>query len=401
MKHELTELSREFVKILSTSPLKKKFSISTMKPFLTTLFRQIHSSQNEWNLRKNNIVTRESMAVSFGGIPNEISNVITTTCVKHYEYSFQIDQRKVMVHLSVPLSKLNPESIFRKVFQWFHVMNHYADLACTAEIHIYLYLASHKKEMPKNEEPIDRIHANTAFTYSCQPTNTTIHVFRVEEWFKVLIHETFHTVGLDFVRLNAEWQNKIQNEIVQLFRVSLPDIRFYETYCEMWGEILNNMFFVSTTINARSTKNNNTRKRQSLPIKRWLNDLNQCLTLETLFSLLQCVKVLKHNHLKYSELTTPLARQYQEKTQSFSYYVLKAILMVHVHTFIPFCKSSLQFPLNEDAIVRYKNLITQQYNSERMLVGIRETEKFLEKLQKVLDPTHPIFHSLRMSVIEW
>jgi hypothetical protein len=396
---ELTELSREFVQILSTSPLKKMFSHSTSKPFLTALFRQIHSSQIEWNLRKNNILKRDSMAVSFGGIPNEISNAIATTCVKHYEYSFQIDQRKVIVHLSFPLSKMNPESIFRKVFQWFHVMNRYADLACTAELHVYLYLASHKKELPKHEEPIDMIHANTAFTYSCQPAKTTIHVFRVEEWFKVLIHETFHTVGLDFIRLNAEWQKKIQTEIVQLFQVShIPDIRFYETYCEMWGEILNSMFFVSTI--KRSRQKNATRKRQSLPIKRWLNDLQQCLTLETIFSLIQCVKVLKHNHLKYSDLTTPLARQYQEKTQSFSYYVLKSILMVHVHTFIPFCKS-LQFPLNEDAIIRYKNLITQQYNSERMLVGIRETEKFLEKLQEVLDPTHPIFHSLRMSVIEW
>lgn len=397
---ELTELSREFVQILSTSPLKKKTISSASKPFLTTLFRQIHSSQMEWNLQKNKILKKDSIAVSLGGIPKEISNVIATTCVKHYEYSFQIDQRKVIVHLSIPLSKMNPESIFRKVFQWFHVMNRYADLACTAELRIYLYLASHKKELPKHEESIDRIHANTAFTYSCQPTYTTIHVFRFEEWFKVLIHETFHTVGLDFIRLNAEWQKKIQTEIVQLFHVShLSDIGFYETYCEMWGEILNSMFFVST-INTRS-RQNNTRKKQSLPIKRWLNDLQQCLTLETIFSLLQCVKVLKHNHLKYTDLTTVNARQYQEKTQSFSYYVLKSILMVHVHTFIPFCKSSLQFPLNEDAIIRYKNLITQQYNSERMLVGIRETEKFLIHLQEVLDPTHPIFHSLRMSVIEW
>lgn len=397
---ELTELSREFVQILSTSLLKKRFSHSISKPFLTTLFRQIHSSQMEWNLQKNKILKRDSMAVSFGGIPKEISNVIAKTCVKHYEYSFQIDQRKVIVHLSIPLSNINPESIFRKVFQWFHVMHRYADLACTAELCVYLYLASHKKELPKHEEPIDRIHANTAFTYSCQPTNTTIHVFRFEEWFKVLIHETFHTVGLDFIRLNAECQKKIQTEIVQLFKVPhLSDIHFYETYCEMWGEILNSMFFVSTI--KRSRQRNSTRKKQSLPIKRWLNDLQQCLTLETLFSLLQCVKVLKHNHLKYTDLTTVNARHYQEKTQSFSYYVLKSILMVHVHTFIPFCKSSLQFPLNEDALIRYKNLITQQYNSERMLVGIRETEKFLEKLQEVLDPTHPIFHSLRMSVIEW
>jgi hypothetical protein len=396
MKPKLTKISREFVQILN--PLKKKiFSQNIETPFLSTLFRQIHASRSEWDKQNKTFLTRESMVISFEGIPKDILTDITSTCVRHYEFSFQIDQRKVNVHLSLPLSKVNPETVFRKVFQWFYVMNQYADLACRAEMDVYLYLVSHKKELPIHDIPIDQIHANTAFTYSCQPEKTTIHVFRFEEWFKVLIHETFHTVGLDFIRIKPEWRTKAQNEIVQLFNVSHIDIRLYETYCEMWGEILNCMFFVSSS----STKNRRkTRRKQALPIQRWFNDLNRCLTYETLFSLMQCVKVLDHNKLKYRDLSNPtLARQYKEKTQCFSYYVLKSILMVHVHTFISFCNSSLQFPLTEDAIIRYKNLIVQQYNSERMLGGIKETETFLLDLHRD-EPTHPFLKTMRMSVIE-
>jgi hypothetical protein len=61
-----------------------------------------------------------------------------------------------------------------------------------------LYFTNYLKILPPaNGSIIDQEHANTAFTTSCK-TNTEINLFREEEWFKVLVHETFHCMGLDF-----------------------------------------------------------------------------------------------------------------------------------------------------------------------------------------------------------
>jgi hypothetical protein len=62
-------------------------------------------------------------------------------------------------------------------------------------------------------------------------------LYRMEEWFKVFIHETFHCLGLDFSGMNVSNSNK---QILQLFPGCSRDmdVRVYETYCEIWAETL-------------------------------------------------------------------------------------------------------------------------------------------------------------------
>ena len=118
----------------------------------------------------------------------------------------------------------------------------YSPSKCSHKINIYLYFTHLKKYLPTSGYYIDQSHANTAFTTSCK-TITEINIFRHEEWFKVLIHESFHCMGLDFSEYE---QTKIDKHVLSIFPVN-SDVRLFETYCEMWAEIINTLIisFVS------------------------------------------------------------------------------------------------------------------------------------------------------------
>jgi hypothetical protein len=61
------------------------------------------------------------------------------------------------------------------------------------------------------------------------------------------MHETFHSFGLDFSERHS--QNESNQIILSLFPAvdKKTDIRLFETYCEMWAEIFNLMFYLFTT----------------------------------------------------------------------------------------------------------------------------------------------------------
>ena len=111
---------------------------------------------------------------------------------------------------------------------------------CASHLTISLYMTSLKKHLPDNRgEIIGREHINTAFTTSC-PQDGSIVIFRAEEWFKVLIHELFHALGLDFSHLHDSLKS-CNAQILYLFPVK-SDVNLYESYCELWALILNASF---------------------------------------------------------------------------------------------------------------------------------------------------------------
>ena len=62
-----------------------------------------------------------------------------------------------------------------------------------------------------------------------------IVIYRDEEWFKVLIHELFHNLDLDFSTMNI---SKIRQKLLYKFEIK-SKYNIYETYCEIWARILN------------------------------------------------------------------------------------------------------------------------------------------------------------------
>jgi len=294
-------------------------------------------------------------------------NIIQRKCTLH------ISGKKFHVYIWFPKfhSNSNPPIIMndvqieekvnntiRKIYLWLSVATSFLskNTKCSNDVNIYLYLTYHSKFLPNNSrKKIDQLCANTAFTTGCISEQTNIHIYREEEWFKVFIHETFHNLGLDFIDLNTEQANK---EILNLFPVSVTDLRIYETYSELWAEIMNSLFIVFLS--------DPPKKKGRLPLVKWISMIERIIETEMDFTMFQVKKILNHSKLKYTDLFIPeKAVTYKEDTQIFAYYILKSIWMIHLNLFLEFCAkqpggSSLKFGLT-----------------------LRNLENFIEKMKKL------------------
>jgi hypothetical protein len=263
-------------------------------------------------------------------------------------FVFKFKYRTVNVYIShVP----NLAKYMKNIYLWFHFVDMYASTKCSLTINAYINLTPFTKRVPKDGSPIDQINANTAFTTFCS-SNTDIHVYRLEEWFKVLIHESFHSLGLEFSPFTNSDTNR---RILEMFAVK-SDVNLGESYAEIWAEIINCV--IVSYLSVRDKGNH----------ARMLKKLNELLNIETKFSLFQCAKVLRHNNMKYSDFlsgSSSTLRNYSENTNVLSYYVIKSILMYHKDEFIDWCvsnnKNPLDFKKTPTGVNRYCSLIGDLY----------------------------------------
>ena len=240
---------------------------------------------------------------------------------------------------------------------------------------IYIYLSELFKILPTNSKIISQIHANTAFTTSCSPY-TNIHLYREEEWFKVFIHECFHCLGLDFSHLN-EFSSLSQKKVLELFPLK-TEVNLFETYCEMWGELFNIIFYVYLNTKTQSPDNN---YKISL--------IEDYLLYEKIFSCFQCVKILDFINIKYNNIYSndefsQLSREnYKENTNILSYYILKAIYMTYINDFFDWIsisnESSIKFIEKQKNLEEYINIIQRNYKGELFLNNISIMEEWISQ----------------------
>jgi hypothetical protein len=245
----------------------------------------------------------------------------------------------------------------QKIYMWLSIATSFIhkSTTCSKTVNIFLYLTEHMKKLPSNsEQSITNLNANTAFTTGCIHDVTNITIYREEEWFKVFMHETMHNLGLDF---NAKNNSNIDSLIHQTFPISVPDIRLYESYAEIWANTMNILFVVYFT-DPPAIKGR-------LPIVRWTHIFMQRIYLEQIFSLFQATKILVFCKLKYSDLfLREKAGLYREETQVFCYYILKCILLLNINSLLEFCNSqtggaSLKFKSSQQNMEKYANLIVK------------------------------------------
>jgi len=155
-------------------------------------------------------------------------------------------------------------------------------------------------------------------------------------------------------------------------------------------------------------RNNITQSRRDLRnlIARW----KQNMVCERVFSIIQCVKLLNHFNLSYSDLIdTTKVSQYMEKTQGFSYYVLTSIFMVFLSELLEVCatqyssakkeenKVTINFLKTEENYMRYTDIVKNNYSSDIML----KSTSVVENQLKVIGETSPLLNTnLRMSLLE-
>jgi hypothetical protein len=319
-------------------------------------------------------------------IPESIRGIIDKEIPLYQKYSVKFSLREqdnnnriIQLFIYYP-SSLGMEflyEIIQKVYIWFSIVSSYSITNCLKDLNIYLYLLDLPKKFPqKKMEPIKDIHANTAFTTSCKvdDNNTTaIYLFRLEEWFKVLIHESFHTLGLDFSSSQYKWENQVfENDLHGIFPAITTEFRGYESYCEIWASIFN-ILLLDFLNNVRDNG-----WSRSLP--RIMKKIHN----ERLHTLLQCSRILQHYNIKYPDLFSSNQgnKNYKEDTNVFSYFILKNVLLYHLNDFLEWMvktnKGSLRFEIIN--LPSFFLLIKSHYHTDKLLSDYSKMEN--EKLSR-------------------
>jgi hypothetical protein len=321
------------------------------------------------------------------------------------KYVFQIDSRTYSVNLILPVLRKDTslqkvdhyfEQSMKKIFVWLFVLQSYAHSKCSRILNIYIYLTDYTKWLPnKKKEPISQQHANTGFTYSCKETNE-INIYREEEWFKVLLHETFHSMGMDFSEIDSVYHEHARKKILTLFSVD-SDVQLHETYCEIWAETIHLLFYILFSENSVG-------KRENLDTM--IRKFEKLWKYEQLFSLFQSVKVLHHFGITYDSIVhqTKPCLEYKEETNILSYYILKSIGVFFLNDFLEWNiehnGESLNFTKTKENLDAYCAFFKDHYQRLEYVNNIRKMEDWFsthsKKIEKKLE-----MKTMRMIVFDW
>ena len=343
--------------------------------------------------------------------PQEIRKVIETKTVNKILYYCVLNERKITLTFFTFKNETNfaiYDKYAKQVFMLIAILTHYSSSECSKSLNIFIYLTDFKRIIPDNNYTIlGSYNVNGGFTTTCDK-NSEIVVYRKEEWFKVLIHEAFHNLGLDFSKMNT---NQFHSKIKQIFPIN-SKFNIFESYCEFWARILNSAFCSYNVIdNVIDNKNDKD------AFKTFLDFFIQ---IERLFSLFQCNKILKFLGISYQNLYetdngSHIAREnlYKETTNVFAYYIVTAFLLDNYVNVMNWCNknnlSCFKFNNSQRNLDLFYNLIEKSYKRNEFLKNLMCVSNYASKLNKktnknnklINNEINNIFKTTRMTIMEF
>jgi len=295
-----------------------------------------------------------------------------------YHYKTKIGAREIDIVFILFKEEKNIDTWFNLVVSWLMVLDKYSPHKCIKRLKIHFLMTPLKKELPELQSAtLSADNCNSAVTTSC-PSDGEILIYRQEEWFKVFIHETFHAYGLDFI------DQQLCGKIKKIFPIN-SNCNINDSYAEFWATIIHNIYISYMLL---TDKNN---------IDTLCLYVDFCIKMEQIFSLFQCVKVLSFMGLDYESLynNDDISRKflYKEKTNVFSYYILKCLLLNKYEIFLKLCNKGKNI-LDFKNVTHFFEFVKKHYNDNL----------FLEDLKKVkrLYKTPPPFlqNTMRMTILE-
>jgi hypothetical protein len=395
----------------TTNAIFKKlfYEIEEAANFVSYTKSQMGSSFYKLRIKKIDSVNQIFKPTTFNvnAFPDKIREHIDEYSLSSLTYSFRLFERDITIHFLIEDD--NPEIHIEKyntyvdqILTWLYIVNEYASQECSKTLTIFIYHTSLTKELPGSSiEILDENNVNTAFTRSCLKT-AEIVVFRKEEWFKVLMHETFHNFGLDFSDMNNSECNAI---ILSIFPVN-SEVNLFEAYTEFWARIMNVLF--CSYFNTKNKKN----------INEFLANTEYFINYESIYSFFQLVKVLGFMNVEYTDLyeKTSVSEDvrktlYKEDTNVLSYYVITTILIYNYQSFLNWCKTNntslLQFKKTNASQRSFCDFIQKKYKSPKMLDAIDCSDIFFKKVKikrvksaSKKDDFAFITNNLRMTICE-
>lgn len=385
---------------------------------ISVLYEKMNAANVEMNTQKNagcfkyqeTVVDVQSQvprpnSLSETYLTREMTDYIKTESKKILTFECTINNRTIRL-IFIIFKNNNFERIAyyktyaHRVYMWLSMISKKS--TCVETLTIYVYLTPFKKQLPANKsESIGTVHANTGYTYRCEKENEIV-IYREEEWFKVVLHETMHAFGNDFSTDEGS-----SSAIKQLF--SLPpgiSIRMSETYSEIWARIMNVVF---------QTYFKNPPSLESRSALQFKKNVEFYLHLESIFSLYQCIKILDFMGVNYqlliddSDHSKKMIRSfYRENTNVFAYYVLTSVLLNNHDAFLSWCVKHNGPGLNMFRVKttqsEFIELIESCYKKNELLQKIVETEKKVARDYQKAISSHSsrdkeLVTTLRMTIV--
>jgi hypothetical protein len=345
---------------------------------------------------------RASLGKNYSFIHPDIRSIIESSPISGISYNYRTNVRDITIHVlflsSMGISeRAEANNIAERAITWLNVADSISNRCCMKSINVYIILSELPKLLPSEidgDNDIGCIHVNSGLTTSC-PEHGEIHVYRREEWLKVLVHETMHAFGLDFSMENNTTISN--NSIKSTFPINKDDLRLYETYCETWAEIINIILYTFfSSVPGVSDK----AMQDSISIR---------LLQEISWSLFQCSKIMRFYDLRYDYLFSRSAcktkarnANYKERdTHLFSYYVAKALVMFHINEFFQWCIDSntniIKFSSNRDTIEGFSEFIGVHHASPAFIACSKQTDAIIDSAECGSDF---VFTSMCMSLFD-
>jgi len=286
-------------------------------------------------------------------------------------FLFEINNFKLEKYIDY----LDKRVIMMKLVLYYMIKN--SSKECNNKLHIIVYLTEIEKFLPKKRgEIIGPENVNSGYSYVCVKSGLIV-VFRREEWFKVFIHESMHSFGMEFSNMKL---NELNKELGEIFKINV-EINLFEAYTEFWAELIN-IGVISYVNNVRNKRN-------------YIKNVEKCLDIERFYSIYQAKKILEFNNILYKNLLEKETR-YKENSSVFSYYIIKCIMMINLNRIINWCyknnKNFIKFEKTTNNLKSFLKLIRDISEKDK-------TKKILENSNNLLNNNY-IGKNLRMSVIE-
>ncbi len=316
--------------------------------------------------------------------PKEVMKHIKTKSKSVISYTFSLYERKIKVIFIEENTKTKEKmelysGYLLSIAMWLCIAIKCGEQECSKELDIFIYMTSLKKKLPTGESIVvlNENNVNTAFTSTC-PVVSEIIIYRKEEWFKVLMHESMHNFALDFSDMNM---TVCHQKILDIFPVD-SDVNLYEAYTEIWAEIMNALFCSFSGLKDKSK------------VEEFLSNSEFFLNFERNYSFFQMAKALNYMGLKYKDLysknsVSELARKklYREKSNVLSYYIIKTVMLNTYPDFLQWCeknngKSLLQFKKTERNLASFCDFIEKFYKTPSMLNNVKCAEKYLDEYRE-------------------
>lgn len=225
---------------------------------------------------------------------------------------------------------------------------------------IILFLSSQKKQIDSFiDSPLTPQNVNSGSSLSGE----FIMIWRIEELYKVLIHELIHFYGLDFHCMDNK-AKPIMDYINKTFNISGFDAA-NESYTETLALIIHSCFVYFYT----------------------QKPMEQILQNEIKFTLFQVAKICAYYSIgSVSELKT---RQIKQTSSICSYYIVKSSLLINLFSFLNFL--DMGFDIN-NRIQQFTDLVSNSLDSKKYLNLL---DKYIKHVQ-IIDDTRWTHLTLRM-----